>query len=350
MPANGNPIGNQRPNRRIVLRERATGLPEPGLFEAVEDDAPAPGDGEVLLRNVYVSADPGMKGWISVAKNYNSVELGATMQSFVVGEIVESRHPDFAEGTFLAARGGWAEYDAIDPTRPSCYRVNPDEAPLSTALGVLGVNGLTAYFGMLDIGDPQSGETVVVSTAAGAVGSAAGQIAKIKGARTVGIAGGPEKTALCRDAFGYDAAIDYKAVPDLGAALAEACPDGIDVYYDNVGGTTLDTVMNRLAVNARVIICGTAATESWTPPPSGPRIERNILITRARVQGVLLLDHFARFPAALTELRHWFKEGKLAYREEIAEGLDAAPAALAGLYEGRNMGRQLIRVRPDPTI
>ncbi|MBO6784746.1 MAG: NADP-dependent oxidoreductase, partial [Alphaproteobacteria bacterium] len=227
---------SQHKNRRVVLHERATGLPTPELFELVEDDAPSPGDGEVLINNIYVSADPGMKGWISTARNYASVETGATMNSFSVGVVVESNHPDVAEGEVVAANTGWAEYAVADPDALTFRKVDPETAPISTALGVLGINGFTAYFGLLAVGEPKAGDTVLVSTAAGAVGSAVGQIAKIRGCRTVGIAGGPEKTAICTDEFGYDAAIDYKATDDLDAAIRDACPDGIDVYYDNVGG------------------------------------------------------------------------------------------------------------------
>ncbi len=327
----------QHNNRRVILQQRATGLPTADLFALVEDAAPVPADGEVLVSTLYVTADPGMKGWIGTAKNYNSVETGSTMHSFGTGVIVESRHPDFAVGDILCGRTGWQSYAIMRP-----------DAPVSTSLGVLGVNGITAYFGLLDVGRPQPGETVLVSTAAGAVGSAAGQIAKIKGCHTVGIAGGAEKVALCRDAFGYDAAIDYKATTDLRAALLAACPDGIDVYYDNVGGATLDIVLGLMNVGGRVAICGTAATESWDPAPLGPRVERALLVNRLRLQGFLLFDYTARFDEALADLKQWVRDGRLAYREDIVDGLEHAPAVLAGLYAGRNTGRALIRVRPEP--
>jgi NADPH-dependent curcumin reductase CurA len=340
----------QHRNRRVTLKTRATGLPTPDLFEVVEDDAPEPGDGEALINNIYVTADPGMKGWISTAKNYASVETGATMNSFGVGVVVESRNPGIAEGDYVVAHTGWQEYSIVSPEQGGFRKVDPADGPLSVSLGILGHSALTAYFGLLEVARPNAGETVLVSTAAGSVGSAAGQFAKIKGCRTVGIAGGPEKVALCRDAFGYDAAIDYKATDDLAAALQEACPDGIDVYYDNVGGDTLDTVLGLMNQNGRVTICGTAATDSWLPPPTGLRFERHVLVNRLRIQGFILFDYQDRYEEALVDIRQWFKEGKLNYREDIAEGLENAPAALAGLYEGRNMGRQLIRVRPDPTL
>ena len=340
----------QHKNRRVILKERATGLPTPDLFEVVEDAAPEPGAREVLINNVYVSADPGMKGWIGTARNYASVETGATMRSFSVGVVVQSNHPDVTEGDVVAANTGWAAYAIADPDQPTFRKVDPAIAPISTALGVLGVSGFTAYFGLLDIGQPKAGETVLVSTAAGAVGSAAGQIAKIKGCRTVGIAGGPEKTGICTDEFGFDAAIDYKAVDDLDAAVREACPDGVDVYYDNVGGPILDAVLGQVNLHGRVAICGTAATDSWVPQPTGLRPERNLLVNRIKMQGFLLFDYAPRFAEAHADLSQWLADGLLNYREDIAEGLENAPDALTGLYEGRNKGRQLIRVRPDPFV
>jgi len=340
----------QHRNRRVILAERATGLPQPELFEVVEDDAPGPGDGEVLINNVYVSADPGMKGWIGVARNYASVETGATMKAFSVGVVVESNHPDVQEGDVVAANTGWAEYVTADPDSPTFRKVDPDHGPISTALGILGINGFTAYCGLLEVGAPKAGDTVVVSTAAGAVGSAVGQIAKIKGCRTVGIAGGAEKTALCTDVFGFDAAINYKATDDLDAALREACPDGVDVYYDNVGGETLDILLGQVNLHGRVVICGTAATDSWIPQPTGLRPERNLLVNRIRMEGFLTFDFVDRYADAHADLLDWVRQGKIKYREDIAEGLENAPAALAGLYEGRNRGRQLIRVRPDPFL
>ncbi|HSM42866.1 MAG TPA: NADP-dependent oxidoreductase [Afifellaceae bacterium] len=330
-------------NRRIILKERATGLPGPKNFELVESEAPEPAVGQVLVRNRFVSVDPAMKGWISVAKNYASVETGATMRAFGVGEVVESRHPDFRQGDFASGFTGWQDYGIADDSQPFFRKVDPADGPRSTALGIFGISGLTAWFGLLDIGRPKAGETLVVSTAAGAVGSAVGQIGRLKGCRTVGIAGGPAKTALCTDVFGYDAAIDYKGEKDLAGALAAACPDGIDIYYDNVGGATLDTVMTMINLGARIIICGTAATESWSPPPQGMRLERAILVARAKVQGFIIFDYAERFPEALDDLRAWVKSGDLAWREEIVDGLENAPEALASLYRGANMGRLLVR-------
>ncbi len=340
----------QHRNRHVILKERATGLPTPELFELTEGDAPVPGDGEVLINNIYVTADPGMKGWISKARNYASVETGTTMHSFSVGVVVESNSSDIQEGDVVTANTGWAEYAVADPARPTFRKVDPNDGPLSTALGILGINGFTAYFGLLEVGQPRAGDTVLVSTAAGAVGSAVGQIAKIKGCRTVGIAGGAEKTALCTDVFGFDSAIDYKAVDDLDAAIRQACPDGVDVYYDNVGGETLDIVLGQVNLHGRVVICGTASTDAWIPQPSGLRPERNLLVNRIRMEGFLTFDFADRYGEAHADLSTWVRDGEIQYREDIVDGLENAGAALAGLYAGRNMGRQLIRVRPDPYL
>ncbi len=329
-------------NRRFILKTHATGLPGPEHFVLVEDEAPEPGPDQVLVRNHFVTIDPAMKGWISEAKNYASVETGATMRAFGVGEVVSSRHTDISPGDFVCGMTGWQDYGIADATQPFFRKVDPDHGPISTALGIYGISGLTAYFGLIDIGQPEAGETVVVSTAAGAVGSAVGQIAGICGCRTVGITGGPAKAALCTDIFGYDAAIDYKTESDLAGTLKSACPDGIDVYYDNVGGATLDIVMTMLNVGARIVICGTAATASWSPPPQGPRLERAILVARAKVQGLIIFDYAERFPDGLEALHNWAAAGQIVWREEIIDGLANAPKALASLYQGDNMGRLLL--------
>jgi NADPH-dependent curcumin reductase CurA len=241
---------------------------------------------------------------------------------------------------------GWQEYCVCKP--PAVwYRADRDVASLSAWLGPLGLNGLTAYIGLLDLGQPKEGETVVVSTAAGAVGSIVGQIARLKGCRAVGITGSDEKVAFCRTEFEYDEAINYKTA-DLDAALARDCPNGVDVYFDNTSGPISDAVLRRLANGARVVICGTAAVHNWDPPPPGPRVERQLLVRGARMQGFVVLFYRDRFPAALHDLSRWLREGKLHYREDIVDGLENAPAALVGLYEGRNRGKMLIRVGDEP--
>lgn len=331
-------------NRRIVLKKRAAALPGPEHFELLEDEAPDPADGQVLVRNQFVSVDPAMKGWISVAKNYASVEIGETMRAFGVGDVIKSRIEGIETGDLICGATGWQDFGLADPSQPFFRKVDRSDGPISTALGIFGISGLTAWHGLLKIGKPKAGETVVVSTAAGAVGSAVGQIARIHGCRTVGIAGGPKKVALCRDAFRYDEAIDYRNSPDLTAELAAACPHGIDIYYDNVGGQILDTVMSRINTGARIVICGTAATASWDPPPLGNRLERSILVARATMSGFIILDHSDEFPEALSELRQWVSEGRIKWREDVIEGLDNAPSALASLYQGANNGRMVIKV------
>jgi hypothetical protein len=296
------------------------------------------------VRNRYLSVDPAMRGWVSAVANYaKPVGIGEVMRARAVGEVVASRHPDYRDGERLVGWFGWQEY-AVSAGTGIIRRVSETDIPLSAALGVLGMNGLTAYFGLLDIGAPKPGETVVVSTAAGAVGAAVGQIAKIKGCRTVGIAGGPVKTRLCREEFGYDAAIDYKAPDDLDAALAAACPKGVDIYFDNTSGRISDAVLRHINKNARIIICGTASVSSWDPWPTGPRVERHLLVKTARMQGLLVFDYEQRTEEAVPVLAAWVREGKLRYREDILDGLDQAPGAIAGLYRGENLGKRLIKL------
>jgi NADPH-dependent curcumin reductase CurA len=332
-------------NRQVVLKARPAGIPDTEHFEIVERPVPVPGDGQLLVRNIFLAVDPAMRGWVSAVANYSEpVALGATMRSFAAGRIAESRHPDFHAGDFVTGWFGWQDY-AVMPARAIESRVTETDLPLSAALGVLGLNGMTAYFGLLDVGQPKTGEAVVVSTAAGAVGSCVGQIAKIKGCRTVGITGGPAKARLCTREFGYDAAIDYKN-GDLEAALAAACPDGVDVYFDNTAGAISDAVLRHLRVGARVVVCGTASIASWNPTPQGPRVERHLLVKRARMQGLLIFDFAARFAEARAQLAQWVRAGAIRYREEILDGIDQAPGAVAGLYRGENLGRRLIRIAP----
>jgi hypothetical protein len=331
-------------NRQVRLKARPSAIPEAAHFEIVSAPVPELQAGQVLVRNRYLSVDPAMRGWVSAVANYaKPVGIGEVMRARAVGEVVASRHPDYREGERLVGWFGWQDY-AVTAGAGIIRRVSETDIPLSAALGVLGMNGLTAYFGLLDIGAPKPGETVVVSTAAGAVGAAVGQIAKIKGCRTVGIAGGPVKTRLCREEFGYDAAIDYKAADDLDAALAAACPKGVDIYFDNTSGRISDTVLRHINKNARIIICGTAALSSWDPWPTGPRIERHLLVKSARMQGLLVFDYEERTEEAVPVLAAWLREGKLRYREDILDGLDRAPGAIAGLYRGENLGKRLIKL------
>lgn len=331
-------------NRKIILSSRPVGIPLAEHFEIVAEPVPDPGPGEFLVRNRFLSVDPAMRGWVNAAQNYSDpVGVGEVMRSLAVGEVIASRDKDYAVGENLVGLFGWQNY-AVASAKDVWFRLSPGDPSPSASLGLLGLNGVTAYFCLLEIGRPKDGETVVVSTAAGSVGSAVGQIARIKGCRAVGITGSDEKVADCLDQFGYDAAINYKTTPDLSAALADACPDGVDVYFDNTAGAISDAVYEHLNVGARCAICGTAAVSSWDPWPAGPRIERHLLVKRASVQGFLVFDHLNRIDEARQQLAAWLREGKLNYREDVLEGLDQAPGAIARLYAGENRGKLVIRL------
>lgn len=333
----------QNLNRRIILESRPQGIPAPEHFGLIEESVPAPGPGQLLVRNRYLSVDPAQRGWVNAVANYSQpVGLGDVMRAFAVGEVVNSNHPDYAVGEIVTGLLGWQDYALSDGV--GLRRVDPALGPISTAVGILGINGLSAYFGLLDAGQPKAGETVVVSTAAGAVGSCVGQIAGIRDCRAVGLTGNDDKVARCRDEFGFDAAINYRTTDDLDGALAAACPDGIDVYFDNTGGPILDAVLRRINVGARIVICGTAATANWDPPPTGPRVERHLLVKRARIQGFLIFDYLDRFDEGQAALSKWIREGRINYREDITDGIENAPSVLAGLYQGRNTGKALIRL------
>jgi NADPH-dependent curcumin reductase CurA len=330
-------------NRQVLLTSRPAGIPQAAHFALAEAPLPEPGPGQFLVRNRFLSVDPAMRGWVSAVANYSEpVALGSVMRAIAVGEVVASNHPGYAVGEHVCGLFGWQEFAVSDGSNV-WFRHDPAQAPLSTALGIMGINGITAYFALLEIGRPREGDTVVVSTAAGAVGSAVGQIAKIRGCRTVGIVSGEAKMALCREVYGYDMALSYRA-GDLDTALAAACPKGVNVYFDNTAGAISDAVYRQLAVGARYVVCGTASVASWEPWPQGPRVERHILVKRASMQGFLLFDYAARFQEARDQLAAWLTEGRLTYREEILEGLGEAPGAIARLYAGANLGKLLIRV------
>jgi NADPH-dependent curcumin reductase len=331
-------------NQQVVLKSRPADIPQADNFEIVVSEIPDLRDGEMLVRNLYLSVEPAMRGWVSSVANYSEpVAIGAVMRSFAAGEVLESMHPGFKPGDKVMGMFGWQEF-AVVGSAAVTRKVYEDDLPLSLSLGVTGLNGLTAYFGLLEVGCPRPGDTVVVSTASGAVGSAVGQIAKLSGCRTVGIAGGPAKVAQCREMFGYDAAIDYKG-DHLASELAAICPSGIDVYFDNTGGAISDTVLRHLAIGARVVICGTASVSSWDPWPNGPRAERHLLVKRARMQGFVIFDYAPRFEEAIKRLAQWVRDRRLRYSEDILEGIEHAPGAIAGLYRGENTGKRLIRIR-----
>lgn len=329
-------------NQCVILNARPVGVPGPEFFDIETRPVPDPGEGEFLVRNAFLSVDPAMRGWVNDAPNYSPpVPVGDVMRAIAVGEIVATRHPDYAVGDRVSGTFGWQRY-AVSDGGNVMRRLAPTEESPSAALGVLGLNGLTAYFGLLDLCTPKAGDTVVVSTAAGAVGSCVGQIAKILDCRTVGIAGGAEKIRQCREEFGFDAAIDYKNTPDLASALAEACPDGVDVYFDNTCGPISDAVFARLALGARIVVCGTASIQEWDPLPVGPRVHRQILVARARMSGLLVHDFSDRFGEAVERLSGWIADGKIASREHILDGIEHAPGAIQMLYRGENDGKLLI--------
>lgn len=330
-------------NRQCCLIARPTGVAQAEHFALVDGEIPTPAEGQLLVRNLYLSVEPAMRGWIADKGNYSApVEIGSVMRSLAVGEVTTSHHPDYAVGDVVCGWFGWQAFAVATP-ETIVRKVTETDLPPSLALGVLGINGVTALLALTYMGTPKAGETIVVSTAAGSVGSAAGQIAKILGCRTVGIAGGQEKVQTCLDDFGYDAAIDYRAGP-IDDALAAACPDGVDVYYDNVAGPISDAVYRQLAVNSRVIICGTASIADWSDWPTGPRVERHLLRQRARMQGFVIFDHMSEYEAAVSRLAGWVRDGKLIYREDILDGIETCPDALAGLYRGENTGKRLIRL------
>ena len=332
-------------NRRVVLHSRPVGEPKPSDFELVDSPVPKPGLGEVLSRTIYLSLDPYMRGRMDEGRSYApSVELGQVMVGATVSEVVESHHPGFAAGDFVLGYDGWQAFAVSSGA--GMRKLDPARAPISTALGVLGMPGMTAYVGLLDIGQPQPGETVVVSAASGAVGSVVGQIARINGCRVVGIAGSAEKCAYVVDELGFDAAINHRA-QELGPALQGACPHGVDVYFDNVGGVVLDTVLRLLNRNARIPLCGMISQYNAATPPPGPNL-RSLLVNRALIKGFIVSDHGDRLPAFLSDATRWVQEGALKYREDIVDGLDAAPAAFIGLLRGENFGKLLVQVGTDP--
>lgn len=333
-------------NRQVRLKSRPSGIPQAEHFEIATAPLPEIADRQIMVRNEYLSVEPAMRGWVSAVANYSTpVGIGEVMRAFAAGSVVASRHPNYREGDAVMGMFGWQDYAITDGSAVT-RKVKEHDLPLSLSLGILGLNGVTAYFGLLDVGQPRPGDTVVVSTAAGAVGSAVGQIAKLMGCRTVGLTGGAVKCKLCREEFGYDAAIDYKT-DGFAAALAAACPRGIDVYFDNTAGAISDAVLPQLAIGARVVICGTASIACWDPPPTGPRVERHLLVKRARMSGIIVFDYQHRYEEAIARLAGWVRDGRLRYREDIIDGIENCPGAIASLYRGENLGKRLIRLRHD---
>jgi NADPH-dependent curcumin reductase CurA len=332
--------------RQIRLRRRPAGRPVADDFETIDVELMPLRDGDVLRRTIYLSLDPYMRGRISGAKSYaTSVELRQVVVGATVAEVLDSKHPGIAKGDIVQGYDGWQSHAVAKGA--AVRKLDPGQAPVSTALGVLGMPGMTAYVGLLDIGQPRPGETVVVSAASGAVGSAVGQIAKIKGARAVGIAGSQDKCDYVVHELGFDACVNYKT-GDLLASLRDACPRGIDVYFENVGGDVLRAVMQLLNMNARIPLCGLISEYNATDPVPGPNL-RPLLFNRVLVKGFIVSDHLARLPDFLKDCGAWLREGRLKHREDVVVGLEKAPEAFIGLLQGKNFGKLLVRVGEDPT-
>ena len=330
-------------NRQITLASRPVGFPAVSDFQLVFSQLHTPAAGEVLVRSIYLSLDPYMRGRMSDAESYaRPVAIGEVMTGGAVGVVVESKDPRFQPGDTVEGLLGWQEYAVASGNE--LRKIDPDLAPISTALGVLGMPGLTAFFGLLDICKPQRGETVVVSAAAGGVGMLVGQIAKIKRCRVVGIAGSDAKAAWLLDELGFDAAFNYKTAADCHDKLEELCPAGIDVYFDNVGGVITDAVVRLINVNARIAVCGQISQYNLAELEVGPRWLVQLIVKQAKVQGFLVSGYAERFPEGFKNLALWLKQGKLKYREEVAQGIEAAPQAFIGMLQGKNQGKQLVQL------
>jgi len=330
-------------NREWILADRPEGEPDLDSFEFQEGDVPDPDHGELLVRVRYLSVDPYMRGRMRDAESYAEPwDVGDAMSGGIVGEVVASESEAYETGDLVTGNGTWADYSVLDAD--SATGVDPAVADLPAYLGVLGMPGRTAYFGLLDVGEPTPGDTVVVSGAAGAVGSVVGQIARLNGCRVVGFAGTEEKVAWLTDDLGFDAAINYKTTDDYRAALDDAAPGGVDVYFDNVGGPITDAVFTRLNLDARVAVCGQIAHYNDESVPTGPRKLPQLIAARAKVEGLLVSDFAPRFAQATEQLAAWVESGDLAHRETVVAGLENAPDAFLGLFSGENIGKQVVRV------
>ena len=329
-------------NKQILLASRPAGMPTMETFKIIATEVPQPKDGEVLVRTLYLSVDPYMRGRMTDRKSYvDPFALNEVITGGGVAEVVESRSAKFTSGDIVTGMLPWQLYSTAKDTE--VRKINPQLAPVTTALGVLGIPGLTAYFGLLDIGRPKEGETVVVSGAAGAVGTIVCQIAKIKGCRVIGIAGSDEKNQYLEKELGVDATVNYKTA-DLKQALRAACPAGVDIYFDNVGGEISDVVMTMLNKGSRSVICGQISLYNLEKPDVGPRVQPYLLVNRALMQGFIITDYAARFGEGVSQLAQWLQQGKLKYAESIVEGFENTPRAFLGLFSGENLGKQLVKV------
>ena len=342
---------SNRMNGQWRLKARPEGMIKVTDFEYVEEPVADIGESEFLVRNLYFAFEPAMRGWVNDVKSYvPPVQLGEVMRAGTVGQVVESNHPDYPVGQLVSGMLGWQEY-AVDNGQPglmgSLSKV-PAGVPPYLVLSALGATGLTAYFGMLDIGEPKAGDVVVVSGAAGATGSVAGQIAKIKGAaKVIGIAGGPEKCRWITEELGFDAAIDYKS-ETVGDKLNELCPEGINIYFDNVGGDILDEALLNMAQNGRIVLCGGISSYNDAELPPGPKNYMQLVIRRCRMEGFILLDYYDRAGEAIADLSSWIASGELKHAEDIQEGIENTPETFLRLFTGKNMGKQLLKIADAP--
>jgi NADPH-dependent curcumin reductase len=334
-------------NRQWLLARRPEGVISDGNFRWQEAPIPEPRHGQVLIRNLWLSFGPTQRGWMTTDTYVPMVPLGEVMRAASVGQVVESRRPDYAPGELVQGTFGWQDYAVTDGGGIVPMRKLPPGMPPNLALSLFGITGLTAYFGVLDIGQVKEGETFVVSGAAGATGSIAGQIAKLKGCRVVGIAGSKLKCDWLLDEVGFDGVIDYRA-EDIGARLSAHCPEGIDVFYDNVGGAALNEALARINLRARIVLCGAISQYGAKTPPPGPANYFNLTLKRGRMEGFIVLDYAARFPEATAALGSWLGEGRLKQKEDVAEGLENAPNTLARLFSGENFGKQLLKIADPP--
>ncbi len=330
-------------NRRWLLARRPDGLVSTEDFRLDTAPAPEPGEGEVLVRNLFLSCDPTQRGWMAGDTYLPAVKIGEVMRAFAVGEVVASRNPAFKEGQLVQGAFGWQEWAVARPGSATSPSPVPPGVPVETAMSALGLTGITAYFGLLDVGRPRPGETVVVSGAAGATGSVAAQIARIAGCRVIGIAGGPEKCDYLTRELGLEGAVDYRA-GDVSKALRALCPRGVDVFFDNVGGPVLDVVLAQLALRGRIVLCGGISQYNDAKPGPGPANYLALVVKRGRMEGFLVLDYLSRSAEAVGAIAGWLREGKLKDRVDVAEGIESAPAALLRVFEGKNRGKQLVRV------
>ncbi len=329
-------------NTRILLAARPVGHPRESDFSIAHDPIPSPSENQVLVQVHILSLDPYMRGRMSDRASYAApVAIGAVMTGGAVGKVIESRHPDFKPGDFVEGPLGWQAYAVADGS--TLRKVDPALAPISTAVGVLGMPGMTAYFGLLDIGQPKAGETVVVSGAAGAVGSLVGQIAKIVGCRVVGIVRGNEKAQYLRE-LGFDAVIDYEKGLPSAKELSDACPNGVDVYFDNVGGELSDLILQRINTRARIVVCGQSSLYNLETTPVGPRMLGLLIVKQARAEGFLAYQFAERWPDGMKQMAAWIREGKLHYREDVVQGLENAPKAFIDMLHGQHSGKRLVQL------